>query len=113
MKQDASILNKGYELLKMMIPVIGKFPRDQKFLIGDRIQNQLADILELLIEAYYGPKTERKAILTSVNIKLEKLRFFLRLCYELGYFSSKQYKHLLEHIQELGRMTGGWLKSLK
>lgn len=103
---------KAYEFLKMMIPVIGKFPRDQKFLIGDRMQNLITDILELLIEAYYVPRVEKKPILAKVNIKLEKLRYFLRLSYELGYYHSRQYRQFIERVQEIGRMTGGWLKSL-
>ena len=112
MNADATILNKTYDFLKMMIPLLGKLPRDQRYLIGNRIQNLVSDILELLIEAYYGPRPERKSKLLSVNIKLEKLRFFIRLCYESNYISSRQYRLILEQLQEIGRMTGGWIKTL-
>ena len=45
-------------------------------------------------------------------LQLEKLRFFLRLAYEKNLFSSGLYRKLSEQIDELGRMTGGWYKSL-
>lgn len=93
--------------------LIRNFPRDQKFLLGDRMQNLCSDLLESYIEAFYAKdKGFKKEKLNSANIQLEKLRFFLRLAYESGYFSSGRYRETSEKIQELGRMTGGWLKKL-
>ena len=88
-------------------------PKNQKFTQGDRLQNLLSDLLELLIEAYYGPSNERYARLLRVNIQLEKLRFFTRLIFESGYFSSRQYETMIFQYDDIGRMTGAWIKSLK
>ncbi len=108
-----TIITKAYDFLKMAIPVLNKLPRNQKFTFGDRVQNFLSDLLELLIEAYYAPKSEKPMMLSKVNICLEKLRYYFRLGYELGYYNSTKYKEFAQKIQEIGRMTGGWLKSLK
>jgi hypothetical protein len=43
-----------YDLIKWTIPVLQKFPRDQRFLLGDRIERQTLDILELLISVNYS-----------------------------------------------------------
>lgn len=48
---NASVLNKSYDLLKTLSELVKNFPRDQKFVLGDRIYNLSADILELYIEA--------------------------------------------------------------
>jgi len=39
--------------LLWLIPTVEKFPRSQKFLLGDRIQSAALDVLERLIEATY------------------------------------------------------------
>ncbi len=58
-----TIIQKVYELLKFTIPVLNKYPRNQKFTLADRIQNQLSDLLELYIEAYYISGREKKRLL--------------------------------------------------
>jgi hypothetical protein len=40
-KDNIKILNKNYDLLLYLIPILKKFPRDQKFLLSDRIENIL------------------------------------------------------------------------
>ena len=89
-----------------------KFPRSQRFSLGDRIQNQLSDLLELYIAAYYLPTAQKKAILQKANIKLEVLRHYYRLSYELGFYPFSKYQQFAEALHEIGKMTGGWIKSL-
>jgi len=111
--QNNSILTHCYDLLKLVMELVKNFPRDQKFLLGSRLQNLCSDLLESYIEAFYaGDKGFKKEKLHAANIQLEKLRFFLRLAYEKGLFSTGRYRETSEKIQELGRMTGGWLKKL-
>ena len=99
--------------MKTIIPVLNKFPRSQKFALADRIQNQISDLLELYIEAYYQSGATKLSILNKANIILEKLRHYFRLCYDLGLISSNRYRDFAERLNEIGRMTGGWIKSLK
>ncbi|MCK6451062.1 MAG: four helix bundle protein [Alphaproteobacteria bacterium] len=40
-----------YRFLLWLVPAVEKFPRSQKFLLGDRIQATALDVLERLIEA--------------------------------------------------------------
>jgi hypothetical protein len=42
-----------YRFLEWLIPGVEKFPRTQKFLLGDRIKQTALNILEDLIEATY------------------------------------------------------------
>ena len=108
-----TIITKAYDFLKITIPILNKLPRSQKFTFGDRIQNFLSDLLELLIEAYYVPKQEKPVLLAKVNICLEKLRYYFRLGYDLGYYNSIRYQQFAQLLDEIGRMNGGWLKSLR
>lgn len=87
-------------------------PRSQKFTLGDRIQNHLSDLLEMLIGAYYLPAAEKRPVLLRVNLRLEILRHFYRLAYEGGHYNSLRYKEFAESIDDIGRSVGGWMKSL-
>jgi hypothetical protein len=47
-----------------LVPTVEKFPRSQKFLLGDRIRSTALGVLERLIEATYtaGRRTARAAV---------------------------------------------------
>lgn len=40
---DVHTLTRVYDLLVWMVPVLEKFPRSQKFLVGDRIETGLIE----------------------------------------------------------------------
>jgi len=95
-KKQNTIAHKVYSLLLRTIPVLNRFPRNQKFTLGDRIQNQLSDLLELYVHAYYAPKAEKKELLVKANIQLEIIRNYFRLGYDLGLYASTQYQYFAE-----------------
>jgi hypothetical protein len=49
-----------------LVPTVEKFPRAQKFLLGDRIQSTALDVLEALIEATYT--RDRRGHLARANL---------------------------------------------
>lgn len=108
MREKETIITKTYDLLKYSIPILSRFPRDQKFLLGDQFQKLLTDILDAFIEAYYSRK--KLPILLPVNLQLEKLRYRIRLSHDFNFISHKQYGQLSEKVDEIGRMLGGWIK---
>ena len=49
-------LERYYQFMLWLVPTVEKFPRSQKFLLGDRIQDLALTVLEQLIEATYHPR---------------------------------------------------------
>ena len=70
---------KLYDVILWLMGCVEKFPRSQKFTLGDRIVNIALDTLDTLIEATYTP--DRLPLLRRANVQLEKLRFLIRLCH--------------------------------
>lgn len=95
--------------LLWLIPTLEKFPRSQRFLLGDRIERCALDVLERLIEATFT--RQRRELLRRANLDLEKLRHLLRLAHELRYLDSRRYQHAARSLDEIGRRIGGWLKN--
>ena len=98
-----------YQLVLWLIPTLEKFPKSQRFLLGDRIESCALDALEGLIEATYTHRRSR--LLADVNLRLEILRFFLRLAFDLRYLDERRYEHAARAVDEVGRLVGGWMKA--
>jgi hypothetical protein len=107
MAESDNILTKLQDLLVYLIPQLNKFPRDQKFVLGDRIENKLLAVQEDCLRAYYSRGQARH--LLEANLQLEVARL-VRLANVLKLFSTHTYGVLAEKMDEVGRMIGGWLK---
>lgn len=108
MPKEVDAVAKLYDFLLWIIPKLEKFPRSQKFLIADRIETIMLDVLELLIEAAYS---KRKAgPLRAANLKIEQLRYLIRLSKDLKLLSLKSYEFSARSIDGVGVSVGGWLK---
>ena len=108
MSEDLKAIPKTYDLLKWLLPIASKFPRDKRYSLGQRLENKLLDILALLIEANYS-KT-KVDLLKKANLDLEVLRHLVRLCYDLQFINLKRYEFCSQQINEIGKLVGGWIK---
>jgi hypothetical protein len=94
-----TVVQKNYEFLKYLIPVLSKFPRDQKYLLADKIELLFLDVLDNLLTAYYAkPGLQKIETLAKTNLLLEKSRFLIRLSYDLKYISPKAYENCAKRI---------------
>ena len=102
-------LESHYRFLLWLVPAVERFPRSQKFLLGDRIQCVALDVLERLIEATYTK--QRSDHLAKANLGLEKLRFLFRLARDLRCLDHRRYEHAARNLDETGRKVGAWSKT--
>ena len=105
-RRTGPALEAMYQLTRWLIPTLDRFPRRQKFLLGDRIQSTALTGLERLVEATFT--RNRARLLDRVNVDLDKLRLLIRLSKELGYLDARRYEHAARRIDEVGRLVGGW-----
>jgi hypothetical protein len=108
MPKEVDAITKLYDFILWMIPKLEKFPRSQKFLLGDRIEMLMLDIPQLLIEAAYSKR--KQALLQSANLKLEQMRYLVRLSKDLKLLNLKAYEFSARAIDGIGTSVGGWLK---
>ena len=108
-RKSGVALEKTYRFLLWLVPTVEKFPRAQKFLLGDRMQTLALDVQENLIEATYSRSPTPH--LLACNLRLEKLRFLFRLAMDLHYLDLSRYEFAARAIDEIGRLVGGWLKA--
>lgn len=102
------IFNHWYKTLDWIMDVMEKMPKHTRFTISARILSMSLEIVEYILEAIYTK--DRLLILRRINLLLEKLRIFFRICKDRKYISIKQYEYISLQLNEAGKMCGGWAK---
>ncbi len=69
--------------------------------------------MELIIMGNAQPKNFKDVYLYKANAKIEILKVFYRMAFDIEIIKDKEYLMTEEFLQEIGRMLGGWLKYLK
>jgi len=109
MYQDLVIFQKTYDLALWIYPKINKFPKQQRFVLGQRLENTVVRIIELVLESN-SPDYNKSYSLRKIDTELDKLRIFVRLSKDLNFLSTKSYLFVAEKINEIGKLLGGLKK---
>jgi hypothetical protein len=108
---DIPILKKTADLYKIFHEYGRSVSKQDRFTIYERSENLLLDMTEALLSAGYAGRANKINALEVASAKLNVLRFFIRLMKEMRTIDSKRYVILQEHVDEIGRMLGGWLRA--
>lgn len=106
MLYDLILFQKLYDFLVWLHPVLGKFPKNQKFVLAQRIENKALDILNSVIWA--NAETDKTRYLKRAGIELDELRILIRLSKDFRLISSKQYEVSAEKMNEIGKILYGY-----
>ena len=110
--QQSPIFSKTYDLILWLLPRTQTFPREQRFVLARAVQESALRFQERLIEAAAARGPAQQEGLDRADVELTKLRFYLRLCKDLNLLQTNQYFHVSEMTAEVGRLLGGWIKSV-
>lgn len=111
MMSELPVIQKTYDFIKWYVPIINRLPRSHKFILGERIANQLYDLLEGLINARYSRQKLR--LLEPLNNKIDILRYQTRLLHDFELISLKRYQYISEQLNSIGIELGAWIKQQK
>ena len=93
-----------------LVPHIAKGAR---YTLGARIENKFLDLLELSYIAYFTGKEKKAEKITECILITDTLKFFLSVAWEGKLISNKQCEDMALKLEEIGKMLGGWRKSLE
>ncbi len=80
-EQELIVITKTYDLILWSCNHTSKFPRNHRFVLGERIERNLCGLLETLIAAKYTKQRQR--LLEEAKLALEILRFQMRLAKDM------------------------------
>lgn len=100
-------LGEAYKTWHIGLPNISKMSRHT---LGAKIDTLFIETTELILLAGYAPKEQKSSLLKRTSGKLDVLKFFLQLAWEMKILENSRYEAISAPLDEAGRMLGGWRK---
>lgn len=107
------LINKSYELYKLLYRYLKDFPKKERYTLGEKIEETLLEIIGKTIYLNQLPDHLKENQLLLLNSQNELLKLLIRLSYDVKILKEQQYLTLQSYLQEIGKMIGGWIKYLK
>lgn len=102
-----------YEVYKQVVDITMRLPKRWSFGLGISLEKSVLDCLSELIMAKNAPKQLKAAYLIKASSHLETSTLKLRLILEQALINETKIFQTQAKLAEVGRMLGGWLKSLQ
>lgn len=108
--RELIIYQKHYDLTLYAFPIINRFPKSQRFVLGQQIETSLLQFGLLIIQA--NKLRQKRGKLFDADVELEKTRYLVRLAKDLQFLSLNKYENLSQRLNEIGKLLGGWIKTV-
>ena len=111
--QNVPIVVSLYQFYSSFHDELINFPKSERYSLGATCQTELLDIIKQCLQAASSSSPKQKTIfLHKASASLDVLRLLLSLCKDCRCVSNQTYQQLDSKLSEIGRMLGGWLKSM-
>ena len=110
MSHESPLFARTFDLLVYLLPAGEKFPKSHRYVLGRRLNEAGLGFLDLILEARKCSDDERPVLLHRADVELDRLRYTVRLCHEIGLLGQTQYRHASGLLAEVGRLLGTWIK---
>lgn len=104
----AALMEKLEELAAYSHTVLHQFPKIEKFVLCAEIRTTLDRVIRGVVTGW--KKYHKKTTLSDTDIEVEMLRVLVRRAWRLRYINEHRFETWARHINEAGRMLGGWIK---
>lgn len=93
--------------------ITGKLPALEQQTLGRWLENNILQLLELLIMAKHAPHAQKGPYLIKASASSEIIQFLLRILLTQKLANETTIHQLQAKVVEIGRMLGGWRKSVQ
>ncbi len=107
---QSPIFTKTYDFLLWLLNHTERFPKNERFRMAKRLEDTAFTFYDLLVQA--AREQRKQPILRKADLELDKLRLYMRLSRDRGPTKPRQYEHAARLLTEIGKLLGGWLKSI-
>ncbi|MBI2448136.1 four helix bundle protein [Candidatus Microgenomates bacterium] len=104
------MITKSVEIYKLWHEFVPHFPKTSRYTLGSKIDASLIEIAESILIASQTKKELKLPHILHASTKLNLVKFFLQVTWEIKAIDGKKYIALSTKLDELGRMLGGWIK---
>lgn len=111
-RNQLPVIQKFIAAYKLWHEFVPHIPKTSRYTLGSKIDLLLLEIIEYIFSAASVTQHERLVRINSATTRLDLLKFFLQVAWEIKALDTKKYIILSEKLDETGRMLGGWIKQL-
>ncbi len=109
---DIPIVHTLYDTYVLWNEVLEKFPKLQRYTLGENCSRYLLCTLELLLAAAtLASQTEKLIKLKEASAKIDTVKLLVRLCKDCKCITNIHYLKTESKLIDIGKMLGGWIKS--
>ena len=108
MSRDVEAIVLWEDVVHQLFDITNRFPKNQRFVLTNRILDAALDIVEMLVDAQYTKRTEQGERLERVNGLFTKLRVLLRIANREDFLSTGRLGNIIEQIDNIAKMVYGW-----
>ncbi|VCU72406.1 hypothetical protein PIGHUM_04505 [Pigmentiphaga humi] len=109
-KNDLLIRQKCEAMIAYGYTVLRHFPKVERHVLGAEIRTTMWALLRLIVVC--NKRYHKKTTLQELDAELDLLRSQIRTAKNLGYLDFGKYENWAKLNDEIGRMVGGWVKSI-
>ena len=110
---NVAVLQKVVEVYKIWHAHYANFPRLSKFSLGAKIDSLFTDVIELIYLAKYAGLDQKYTFVVRTSTKLDLLKFFLQIAWEVKCLDHRKYSALSNPLNEIGKDIGSWQNFLQ
>lgn len=110
--QILPIINLTYELYKPIVEMNQHLEKRWRYSLGVSLEESTLSMLSELVMAKNAPKPLKAGYLLKASGHLETATLKLRLFFDFGLANETNIFQNQARLAEIGRMLGGWLRSL-
>lgn len=108
------MLVRSKEAYKVWHDHLVNVTRVDRYTIGTKVDDIFLSLLELIFRATFAyDKFEKLSLVSQAIGKADLLKFFLQIAWEHKVLNHTLYGKIILQLDEVGRMLGGWKKSLQ
>ena len=109
--EELKIRQKCEDMILYGYVALRQFPKSEKYTLAADTKTSMFQLMQLIIIC--NKKYYKKTTMQEVDIELDILRTYIRLAMLLKFLPFKKYEIWAGYLNEIGRMIGGWMKSIK
>lgn len=109
-KIEMPILSHLLVLYESVHKMVFSFPKYERYSLGEKVQGAILSAIELAVIANGANRYEKEKILLRTNAKIELLKVLVRIALNCEMIEIKTYLETEKRIQEIGKMTQGWIR---
>ena len=94
------------------VNIVPHIAKSARYTLGARIENKFIDLLELSYTAYFSEKDRKEEKIAECVLVTDILKFLISTAWEAKLISNKQFEDIAIKLDEVGKMFGGWRRSL-